>query len=301
VTGQLKLDSLETNRYQILKVRGPFEIHGAELILGARRMFDSNAKQLLASPPTPEERITGKIFDGVVTVDAISLLSKQNPYRVRLTLTEGKLEKWAQLSGFSSSNISGNMNGWIDVQGDNNWKQTQVGRGRFWISPAEIYELPILIRIFRALSFVPPDKTAFRYVFADFHLNGNQFLFDHIDLIGEAISLVGNGYISFDRRVALDFDSLVPRAQIPIPILNNLINSRLIRGTSKGIISVTVRGNLDNPDIKVDAGVPIVDEAVRGFTRTIERGTSEILPLLTPPPQFTNPNPADAHGKTGQR
>jgi hypothetical protein len=287
--GQLNIDSLEIEKYQVLQVKGPWAMNGEELVLGSRRMFENSTDDTQAEMPTAAERITGLLYDGTVTLDAIALMQKQNPYRVRITMHDGKLESWAKTSGYGTSNIRGNMNGWVDLQGDNNWKMTQTGRGRLWISPAEIYELPMMIRIFRALQFSPSDKTAFRYSFADFHITGHQFLFDHIDLIGESISLVGSGYIQFDRRIALDFDSIMPRSQVPIPLLNSLVNNPLIRGASRGIIAVKVRGTLNDPSVQVNAGVPLVSDAVEALMKTVDRGNNELKPLLAPPPRFSNP------------
>ena len=299
--GKFKFDTMKVLGYHLLKVSGPWEIKGTELVFGSRKMFEKVKQGKEIKPPLPQERITGLLFNGVATLDAISLLNEESPYRVRLTINDGKLQDWAKVSGYGTSRIRGDINGWLDLQGDKNWQQSQVGRGRVWVKEAELYELPILIRIFRAIQFVPPDKTAFRYAFTDFHMNGKQFLFDHIDLIGEAISLVGNGYVNYDGRVALDFDSIVPRSQLPIPIVNNLINSKLIRGASRGIFKVKVRGTLTVPEVLVNAGVPLVDDALSGLLKTVERGANEVMPLLVPPPTFSNPgNTTDARLRPGR-
>ena len=149
------------------------------------------------------------------------------------------------------------MNGWIDLRGRGSSPKELTGRGQLKINPAALYELPIIARIFQVLRFVPPNETAFRYAFLDFTVAQSQFQFHRIDLMGNAISLRGQGTARFDKQLTLDFYSFLPRNRFPIPLVD-----KFLEGLSDGWVGVEVRGKVDAPVGRVIAGKNI-DEALK--------------------------------------
>lgn len=290
ITGLLDINSAKVWGYQITNIKGPFSVishpkaNFTEVILGARETFypAENAEQQTVPA---SKRVTGKIFAGIVSLDSIVKLTKSFDYRSRLTLSRGNLESWARETGYGQADMRGTMNGWLDLQGKGTDTKNIVGRGQLWISPAAIYELPIFIRIFKAIQFVPPDKTAFRYAFCDFNVENERMNFDQIELIGDAISLVGGGYIRFDEVLALDFVSIVPRNQSPLPFVNTLLNNPVLRKVTEGLIQVQVSGKIGYPIVKTRTGVPILESTLAGIRRAL--GTQPNM-RFGPPPTFNN-------------
>ncbi len=137
--------------------------------------------------------------------------------------------------------------------------QRLTGRGKLVISPAALYELPVVVAIFRAALSGAPDNTAFRTALFDFDVGGGQFQFRKIDLIGDTMSLRGRGYVRFDGPLALDFFSTAGRNQVPIPFLRDVL-----RESTAGLWGVTVRGSLQNPVADVQAA-PRLNDALRQF------------------------------------
>jgi hypothetical protein len=123
------------------------------------------------------------------------------------------------------------------------------------ISPASLYELPVIVQVFNVISFVPPEKTAFNKAMFAFGIGGGHVHFDRIDLVGDAITLVGQGTVGFDGNVRLNFASRMGRRQWPIPIIHQAIGE-----VSKDWILVDVGGSLKDPKPEVRSRV---DEALR--------------------------------------
>ncbi len=151
----------------------------------------------------------------------------------------------------------GIMNGWLDLSGSGMNSQRLTGRGQLLISPAALYELPVVLALFRTVFSGTPDNTAFRNAFFDFDVGGGQFQFRKIDLIGDSMSLRGAGWIKFDGPLSLDFYSSAGRNQVPIPLLREVL-----RESTSGMWGVHVRGTMTNPQAQVEAA-PRLNSAIR--------------------------------------
>jgi hypothetical protein len=175
-------------------------------------------------------------------------------YEVRSTLQNGNLRQFAQLYMSGNNRLAGLMNGKVHLTGVGTNPKSLSGTGNLVISPAALYELPVMAQIFNVLSFVPPDKTAFNRATFAFAIGGGQVIFERIDLIGDAITLVGNGTVNFDGAVRLGFASRMGRRTVPIPIVHEMLNA-----TTKGWVGVDVRGTLRDPRPEVRT----LDDALR--------------------------------------
>ncbi len=157
-----------------------------------------------------------------------------------------------------------------------------TGTGQLRISPAALYELPILVRVFQVLTLAGPERAAFQFAFVDFDLANNQFVFNTIDLTGESLRLQGRGTAGFDGRLLLDFYSELPRARLPWPVVN-LINPVLDQAT-KDWIRVEVRGKTGNPDVKAKP-LPVLEDSVKRFLGILGNG----MPALPADRQIRSP------------
>jgi hypothetical protein len=140
------------------------------------------------------------------------------------------------------------MNGKIELKGEKADPKRLTGTGNLVISPAALYDLPVIVKIFNTLQFIPPDKKAFDQALFVFDIRDSVVNFGHIDLNGDAIKLVGRGTVNFDSKVALLFHSRMGKRQVPIPILKELINE-----VSKGWVQVNVTGTLKQPETVIRA------------------------------------------------
>lgn len=274
--GTLDLDSLRVFGYQLSQVKGPLSLKDGVLTVGSA--------EIMVPPPAAKarfvplaERVSAKVIDGTLTFDSQVQLDSETPtYQLKTTLARGNLEKYAQLYTRGQPNLKGIMNGWMELQGRGADAQTVMGQGQLQISPAALYELPVVVQIFRSLQLAG-DKTAFRYADLVFNVRDEKFNFQSIDLVGNAINLRGRGYVRFDGGMMLDFYSMLSRNQVRIPVVHEIIGMM-----SRGWVGVEVRGNVGAPVARV-VPVPELDDAMRQFLRPIEpRNVGNAPPTFAP-------------------
>ena len=274
--GQISLESVEVLGYQLTKVNGPYSIAGNEVTIGSSKVFDPEVNQ--ETIPL-NERLTAKAIEGTLTYDAEVFLEREVRYRSRLNLINGRLEEYARRYLPGTKNVAGVMNGWLNFSGQGVETSRMMGTGQLRISPAALYELPILVRVFQLLSLTAPDKTAFRLAEVDFGIAKNQFVFKKIDLAGDSLSLLGQGTAGFDGRLHLNFYSMLPRARLPWPVAN-VVNPVLDQAT-KDWVRVEVRGKTSLPDVKMTP-VPVLDDTIKGFLGILDTSVPDQLRMPSP-------------------
>ncbi|MFK7822168.1 MAG: hypothetical protein AB8G99_25965, partial [Planctomycetaceae bacterium] len=268
--GDVELSSVEVLKHKLTNVRGPYRIVDNQLWIGSPEVF----RQTPATVPV-NKRITADAFGGQLTCDARVSLSDQSRYQVFSTVTDASLKTYASIHMPAERNMSGRINGWIHLHGTGEDEANIKGNGQLQISPAAIYEMPVMVNLLQALgtlNFAVSDPVAFRHALLNFRVGERNFLFDEIDLVGNTMSLRGRGRVSFDERVSLEFYSRPPRVTGGIPVV-----SRLISGATSGWVNVGVTGTLDNPKTNVrpsmnlDNALPFLqafDPSIRPQIRT---------------------------------
>lgn len=272
--GQIDFESVFVKGYQFTQVQGPFRIEGKKLVLGSRNALAQI--KTTGMPPKVEStgpHIVARAIEGMVTLDAIAQLEGATPYHVLVTLQDGNLARYAQLYMPGRDKLMGLMNGWADLRGRGASAQGLEGRGQLLVKPAALYEIPVIVAIFNALTLTPTDKTAFRQANVDFTIGGERFLLRPVFLQGDAISLWGGGSIGFNGNVNLEFRSSVGRNRLPIPLVSEVIGE-----ATKGVVGVEVRGTSKAPVAKVK-NLPQVEEALKMIF-----GGLESQPNVLPPP-----------------
>lgn len=271
-SGKIDLDSLSFRGYQLTQVRGPVSVNGTRLVLGSEDVVSGNTPAEGPAAVNRADRLTAKFIDGVLALDGFAVLEGRTEYRVLMTLTGGRLERFAQLYLPGRDKLMGVMNGWVDLKGRGPEADRLSGKGQLLIAPAALYELPVIVAIFNVLRFVPPDKTAFTNALVDFEIGNSQFLFHRIELQGDSVSLQGRGKVGFDGRVSLKFYSKAGRYQVPIPLVREMLAE-----ATKGWVGIEVKGTTKAPVATYQA-VPQMDDALRSFL-----GAFDTRPAVTRP------------------
>jgi len=281
--GEIRLDSLEVLQHQINSVRGPYRLRDGELTIGSKRVLEANP------PAVPDsERLIATAIGGNLTLDSFAVLGDSPSYHLIATIASGRLEDYARRYLPGAGNLHGVINGWIDLHGGGESVPAAVadadfdsisGRGQLQISPAALYELPVLVQVFRVLSFVPTDKAAFTYALLDFTVDRGAFWFKSIDLVGDTISLRGKGQARFDGKLALDFYSMLGRNRPRIPVFNILVDE-----ATRGWVGVEVGGTVSAPRARTKA-LPTIDETLRRFLGAFDTVRRPPIPRVRRAPQ----------------
>lgn len=288
--GRIDLDSLVVMNQQLTQVRGPFRALDREIVVGSREAFSSDPATARSA-----EHLTARAFEGVLTVDAVATIGEdqvdaygripKDPtrYRVALGLNGPRLEEYARRNLTGVTDLRGIVNGGILLEGEGTRVEDLTGSGTVVVKPAALYELPVMFQVFQRLTFVPPDNTAFDEARLAFKIRNEQFEFDRIDLLGNAISLRGRGTIRFDEKVDLEFISAVPKAQLPIPLVRELVNA-----SQNGFMAVRVGGTIAQPVTNVQTNL-VIDRAMRDFLG----GFQPFAPLFPAAPNTPGSRPAN--------
>ena len=278
--GELELDSVHVLDYQFTQVRGPFRIDGDRLQFGSplARTPDRSARSLAIAS---RDQISASAIGGLLTMNGEARLGAGTSYRLRISLRDGRLEQYARQYIPGARNLAGVMNGDVVLSGRGNNIRDLTGRGGLRISPAALYELPVIARVLASLnSLGAADKSAFDYADVEFEIARGEFRFQRIDLVGDALSLRGRGTVGFDGDVHLDFYSRMARTRLPIGAIPGV--NAILGEATKGWVGVRVRGKTSNPQTE-PTYVPVLDETLRGFLRAFESAPTSMTPRLVPP------------------
>ena len=251
--GQIDLNSVKVFMYTLTDVEGPVSIDATQLIVGSQNGADRTDSAAI----DPAQRLTAKFIGGLLGLDAVVQLNDPMRYRAHITLADGDLKRYSQAYMQASHRLEGTMNGKVDLKGIGADRKKLNGSGQLRISRAALYDLPLIVAIFNVLSFVPGDKSAFDQADFLFAVKDERVRFRLIDLVGNAIKLVGHGTVGFDGNVNLEFLSQIGRATVPIPLLREAINE-----LTKGLVGVRVRGPIKDPQAEVRPLMQL-DEALK--------------------------------------
>ena len=273
------------DKYRLFEVRGPFKAkrndiaNKVEFVAGtADALFSSSGDRVIDK----SEQVTAKFIGGLLLLNAVASLEDGNAYSVRADLSHGQLKTFSQLYLKSRDRLEGVMNGWVRVSGKGADLNSIEGNGQLQISPAALYDLPVVLQVLSALTAVPQDAAAFEYARADFRILRQAFTFDRIDLVGPRLQLHGEGVADFNGRLGLTFFSALPREMASnrrgtwIPIVSEFAGLISSVGAFVGAV-VEVKGTTDNPKTRVIPNAAL-DASLRRVVETLQE-----LPR-TPPP-----------------
>jgi hypothetical protein len=264
INGTLDLDSLWIFRspsnqgYQITAVRGPISYGDRKFVAGNLSAVPPRE----SNSPDDSKRIQGRFIDGTLFLDSEVILAEQPQYRAFVELKGGKLEDFARQYLRRQSGLAGVTNGWINLHGKGMDAHRMTGEGKIVISPAALYNSPLLLQVFDMFSLKNPDKAAFYNAEVNFTVGGGRFDLNRIEMQGDTLSMGGRGFVRFDGAIQADFGVYL-RQWFPNP---------------SPFTAIKVTGNVGEPKIKT---IPLaaLDETVR---QIIDAFTPRRMPLFGP-------------------
>jgi hypothetical protein len=263
--GEMKLDSFFVRGVQVTRVLGPFYIDSQQLLVGSWAERDAKG---------PPRRLTAQVFDGLVATDASVSLEDEGKFMLECTLEQADLAKITQEVGATAQEITGKTFGVLQMTGTTRGKHTWRGGGNIRLRDAYLYRIPLMVQMLKLLSIRSPDSTAFTTSDIDFRLQGDDVIFDRIDLTGDAISLRGRGRLYEQKQVDLMFYTQVGRRDIQAL-------RPLLAEASPNFLLIEVTGTIDQPSIKKTA-FPGLNETLREMFPEVARGDDGVEEAKAP-------------------
>jgi hypothetical protein len=158
-----------------------------------------------------------------------------------------------------------------------------LGNGAVKLTDANLYELPVMLRLLKMLALREPDEVAFTTGDIDYRIVGDRFYFDRIRLAGDAINLDGRGEIGFDRSVRLTFDTNVGGGEFYVPLVTDVL-----RGAGRQINQLHVGGTLDEPEVQNEP-FPAINQAMQQLDAPPRTPATVLPPQTSRSPGMTRP------------
>lgn len=258
--GTIRMETTRVLDMPLTRIRGPYSIADARLVLGNEDVLQSG-QPLQADR---EERITAQAYGGTLFVDALVDNRPGSGYVLLAEVQDASLQDFAGEHLDRAGQLQGKVAAWLALKGDGDSAEDMKGSGQLEISPAALYDLPVILKLLQAFtSFTPGSPTAFDYAMLSFDVAEKQFQFKRIDLVGESIALRGRGSVGFEGDVWLDFYSRPARLRRSSLPLGNLF-SNLVGNVATQWAKVTVRGTTERPWATLDPTAQL-DDSVRQF------------------------------------
>ncbi|MDR0521089.1 MAG: AsmA-like C-terminal region-containing protein [Planctomycetaceae bacterium] len=274
LNGELNLDSLTVNHFQVTQVRGPFRFDGRQVQLGipANRL----TPQIAARP------ISAKFCGGSLISEGLVYVGGGISYSINTALHGADLAAVAQEIEPSAKRMSGTLNCVnVNLQGSGTKWEALGGTGQIQLRDANMVEAPVMMRLFRELRIKETDPNAGMFTSADinFRLSGLQMFFDPIIFEGSAVSLYGNGVVRLDnRQMDLTMKTRLGNRRTHIPIVSDIIG-----GVGDQIIQLQITGLVSDPQVRR----VVLPEIQKGLQPAEE--TSAELPLSRSRPEPSYP------------
>lgn len=253
--GSIALDSLHWNETQFTNIRGPLWIEDQRVGVGSMARPDNEA--------TTPNSLTGNLFGGTLRLDGQCWQEREKRFYVQASVSNLDIKKAGQQKAPSLNEVGGSANIAFRVGGGET-TESMRGEGIFQLRNANIYELPVVLSMLKMMKTRRRDRTAFDASNADFTIQGNSINISKIELLGDAISLVGKGTMTMDHEVDLDFYTVAGRNRFHIPLISDLA-----KAGSQQILWLRVDGSLENPQVYSEL-LPGLNESVRQLFQTAE-------------------------------
>ena len=234
--GQLDIDSLVFKGLQLTNINGPFSIDDKYVALGEamRRRQDE-----LVSRPLKAELLGGNLIAG----GQISL-GKDSAFELDGEVFDADLTTVAKEFAPGKTDVSGRAFAQVRVTGAGTGTHNLRGHGAVQLRDADIYQLPVMVRLLKLVKVKRPDQTAFTTSDMAFTIEGDRLYFKQIDFNGDAVNLRGTGEMTFDRAIDVVFQTSVLARD---GVIDQLLRP-VLRDTA-GLFEVQVSGTLDQPRV----------------------------------------------------
>ncbi|MFA5863485.1 MAG: AsmA-like C-terminal domain-containing protein [Phycisphaerae bacterium] len=197
------------------------------------------------NPTLTINTLTGNYAGGLISGMAnLNFEPTKKTYGLQLTV-ENLDAGTAFLMNSGQKHIGGKMRGEIYLLGTVGEKYIRRGGGTLQITGAEALKIPLMAQIYQLIGKEPPNLATFHDITIQFILEQHKANLQHIELISPTLSLIGSGNLNLSSdRIGLDLIAATPKKLDKLPVI-----PELMKGASREIIQIEVRGPINNPVI----------------------------------------------------
>jgi hypothetical protein len=219
--------------------------------------------------------VKARAFNGSLAGEAAVVIDPIFRYDVRLNGWGIQLEEVSRHNRVGpGAELAGRGEFHLFLTGTDGSVKSLRGGGYIRVPKGRIYNLPPLVDLLKFIKFQAPDGTFFHEFLAHFRINATRVEVEQFDLVGNLVSLTGNGEMNIDGSqlrldiypVWLKFVQMLPPAVREIP-----------QSISRSLYKIEMTGSLtERIDLRSEA-VPILVEPVRRLAERMRQGGREMV------------------------
>lgn len=209
--------------------------------------------------------VVSRFYEGDLVGELKLDYSRKMPtYSISLTAQNVSLQQFLNAQRKTDEKpveLRGLLNGTLALFGQIGNPTSRQGSGNVVIHDAQMFKVPFLLSILQIVH-LSADSNAFTDATLEFLVDGDEVIFENIDLRGKALSMVGAGRV----RISDTAMHLILLVGSPLKLPRVAVLSELLEGVARELMEVHVEGTLDKPELKA--------KLVRGLTSSIEAMTA---------------------------
>jgi hypothetical protein len=210
--------------------------------------FRNLQARAVLSPRSPEvlrfRDIRADLFGGTVGGEAQVRFGPQLHYELLLEALQVRLEQFGKHNVGADTDLQGPVRAAVHVYGDGADLSGLRGNGRVQVDNGKLYRLNPLLDLVKAFGLRAPDGTAFEQAKMVFSLDGPRMRIGQLDLLGNAVSLRGQGTVNLDNQdIGLEFSTDWVRPDLLPPGISDLsqaLSDQVFRVRMRGRLGATV-------------------------------------------------------------
>jgi len=212
-------------------------------VTNARLSFEKAEDSNVATLRNFEGEFYGGRVEGFATIG----LDRGGRYAFTLAATDVDFERLLRDGFRLEHNIeAGRMRGTIGLRAGGPGGGAVEASGYVYVTEANLYQTPLIVRVLNVLRFAPADRTAFQKARVLYFLRGKRLILGDVRLEGRALNLYGAGTMEADGRLDMVFLTGTKADNPLIPAFEELME-----GIRKEIVVVLVTGTLAEPEVQM--------------------------------------------------
>jgi len=226
-----------------MALEGQLAIQQGEVADKAFRDAQMGLVKSAASDAVGIRDIEGTFYGGRIEGFAAIGLKPGGSYALNLSATDVDFERLLREGFRLEHNISGGrLRGTMGLRAV---RGNLEASGYLQVADAELYELPLVVRLFNVFRMAPAERTAFQSARVLYFLRNKRLILGDIRLEGRAMNLYGAGVMEPDGQLHLTFLTGKKNDDPLLPAL-----SQLMEGLRKQLVVVLVTGTLAEPQVE---------------------------------------------------
>lgn len=235
--------------------------------------------------------LRARLFGGEIYGPARVEFGPTIRYELNLTAAQVRLEEFGRHNLGPGAELQGLAAARLYLTGQGADIHDLKGSGSIDVPQGKMYNLPLLLDLLKVLGLRLPDRTAFEEAHATFTIEGPVVHISRLDLLGNAISLRGQGRMDlYGNDIDLDFHADWARLNQMLPPVIDKIPTTI----SNQLLRINMRGRIGDVRCTKEP-VPLLMDPIKKVIKGPSKGGRP------PPKPATVPEPAGGTALDGGR